>query len=68
MHCLYGLQKLNMKFELKGGASLSKGHKIIRRFSEDIDIRVEPPAARQVATRKSQTSAAQVKSRKEFYD
>jgi hypothetical protein len=43
MHCLYGLQKLNMKFELKGGTSLSKGHKIIGRFSEDIDIRIDPP-------------------------
>jgi hypothetical protein len=68
MHCLYGLQKLNMKFELKGGTSLSKGHKIIGRFSEDIDIRIEPPADRLVATRKNQTSAAQVKSRKDFYD
>jgi hypothetical protein len=68
MHCLYGLQKLNMKFELKGGTSLSKGHKIIGRFSEDIDIRIEPPAERQVATRKNQTSAPQVKSRKDFYD
>jgi predicted nucleotidyltransferase component of viral defense system len=37
MHCLYGLQQLKMKFELKGGTSLSKGHKIIGRFSEDID-------------------------------
>jgi hypothetical protein len=68
MHCLYGLQKLNTKFELKGGTSLSKGHKIIGRFSEDIDIRIDPPADRQVATRKSQTSNAQVKSRKDFYD
>jgi hypothetical protein len=68
MHCLYGLQKLNMKFELKGGTSLSKSYKIISRFSEDIDIRIEPPAERQVATRKNQTSTAQVKSRKDFYD
>lgn len=68
MHCLYGLQKLNMKFQLKGGTSLSKGHKIIVRFSEDVDILIEPPPERQVATRKNQTSAAQVKSRKDFYD
>ena len=26
MHALYGLQKLGLKFELKGGTSLSKGH------------------------------------------
>ena len=43
MHCLYGLQLLKLKFELKGGTLLSKGFKIIDRFSEDIDIRIEPP-------------------------
>jgi hypothetical protein len=37
MHCLYGLQQLGLTFELKGGTSLSKGFKIIGRFSEDID-------------------------------
>ena len=42
MHCLYGLQQLGLKFELKGGTSRSKGHGIIQRFSEDIDIRIEP--------------------------
>jgi predicted nucleotidyltransferase component of viral defense system len=31
-HCLYGLQKLGMTFELKGGTSLSKGYGIIHRF------------------------------------
>lgn len=36
MHCLYGLQKMNLTFELKGGTSLSKGYGIIERFSEDI--------------------------------
>jgi hypothetical protein len=68
MHCLYGLQKLNMKFELKGGTSLSKGHKIINRFSEDIDIRIEPPPERKVATGRNQTNTGQVQSRKDFYD
>lgn len=38
MHCLYGLQKMGLSFFLKGGTSLSKGHHIIHRFSEDIDI------------------------------
>ena len=46
MHCLYGLQQLGLKFQLKGGTSLSKGHNIIGRFSEDIDILIEPPAGR----------------------
>jgi hypothetical protein len=68
MHCLYGLQKLGMRFELKGGTSLSKGFQIIERFSEDIDIRIEPPADREVKTGRNQTKPAHVKSREDFYD
>jgi hypothetical protein len=70
MHCLYGLQQLGMKFELKGGTSLSKGFQIIDRFSEDIDIRIEPPPEqeRDVKTGRNQTKPAQVQSRRNFYD
>jgi predicted nucleotidyltransferase component of viral defense system len=58
MHCLYGLQKLGLKFELKGGTSLSKGYQIIGRFSEDIDIRIEPPPeSRQDETQSYQACA-----------
>jgi predicted nucleotidyltransferase component of viral defense system len=55
MHCLYGLQQLGLTFEMKGGTSLSKGFQIISRFSEDIDIRVEPPPGRSVKTGHNQT-------------
>jgi len=34
MHCLWGLKNQNMRFDLKGGTSLSKGWGIINRFSE----------------------------------
>src|SRR5580700_8702038 len=68
MHSLYGLQKLGLTFELKGGTSLSKGFKIIDRFSEDIDIRVEPPADRGVKTGPNQNKPAHRKSREDFYD
>ena len=68
MHCLYGLQKLGLIFELKGGTSLSKGFKIIDRFSEDIDIHIDPPADRNVKTGRNQDKPAHVKSRKDFYD
>lgn len=68
MHCLYGLQKLGMKFELKGGTSLSKGFRIINRFSEDIDIRIEPPADQKVKTGPNHTKPPHVQSRKNFYD
>jgi predicted nucleotidyltransferase component of viral defense system len=43
MHVLHGLNQLSLTFELKGGTSLSKGFKIIDRFSEDIDIHITPP-------------------------
>lgn len=43
MHGLWGLQAQGFVFELKGGTSLSKGFGVIHRFSEDIDIRIEPP-------------------------
>src|SRR6266403_5672288 len=67
MHSLYALQKLGLTFELKGGTSLSKGFKTIDRFSEDIDIRIEPPAGRDVKTGRNQLKAAHIQSRKDFY-
>src|SRR5580692_5773873 len=68
MHCLYGLQQLGYTFQLKGGTSLSKGHQIISRFSEDIDILIEPPPGRDVKTGKNRNSPAQIKTRTDFYD
>ena len=41
MHVLHGLKSQGYDFELKGGTSLSKGYKIIERFSEDIDIHIK---------------------------
>ena len=57
-----------MTFALKGGTSLSKGHQIIDRFSEDIDILIEPPGDRHVATGRNQNKPKHVESRKDFYD
>jgi hypothetical protein len=68
MHCLYGIQQLGMKFELKGGTSLSKGFQIIDRFSEDIDIRIEPPLGQDVKTGRNQRKKKHVESRRAFYD
>jgi hypothetical protein len=68
MHCLYGLQQLGMKFELKGGTSLSKGFQIIDRFSEDIDIRIEPPPDQAVKTGRNQRKKKHVESRRAFYE
>ena len=68
MHALWGLQQQGFRFELKGGTSLSKGFQIIDRFSEDIDIKIEPPASLEVKTGKNQNKPGQVQSRMGFYD
>ena len=68
MQSLYGLQQLGHAFELKGGTSLSKGYGLINRFSEDIDIRIEPPADPPVMTGRNHEKPAHVQSRKDFYD
>lgn len=68
MHCLYGLQTMGLEFELKGGTSLSKGLGLIHRFSEDIDIRIEPPLELEVKTGRNHDKEAHILSRKNFYD
>jgi hypothetical protein len=68
MHCLYGLQQLGLSFALKGGTSLSRGFQIIDRFSEDIDIRIEPPNGHDVKTGPNHLKAPHIKSRRDFYD
>ena len=70
MHCLYGLSAQGFTFELKGGTSLSKGFGIIHRFSEDIDIRIDPACAPfEVFSAPNQTKKVRhIESRKQFYD
>jgi len=66
MHCLYGLQQMGRTFQLKGGTSLSKGFGLIHRFSEDIDIRIEPSPA--LPTGKNQNKPNQIAARSKFFD
>ncbi|WP_218378619.1 nucleotidyl transferase AbiEii/AbiGii toxin family protein [Chitinophaga sp. sic0106] len=68
MHVLHGLKQLGFDFELKGGTSLSKGYKIIHRFSEDIDIHIKPPADQRVQEDPSKVKEEHIRSRKMFYD
>lgn len=68
MHSLWALQKRGWVFELKGGTSLSKGHGIIDRFSEDIDIRFEPSADLDLKTGKNHDKPAHIAARKMFFD
>lgn len=64
MHGLWGLQQNGLRFEMKGGTSLSKGWGVIDRFSEDIDIRFEPPGTLNTRSDKP----AQVEARFAFFD
>ena len=68
MHGLWALQQQGWQFQLKGGTSLSKGFRIIQRFSEDIDLRIDPPAALQVRSGKNQDKPAHIESRRQYFD
>lgn len=68
MHCLYGLQKQGSNFQMKGGTSLSKGYNLIHRFSEDIDILIEPPKEISVYIGRNQNKDIHKDSRRLFYD
>lgn len=68
MHALWGLQQQNFDFELKGGTSLSKGFKIIDRFSEDIDIYIHPEPKYELTTKTKQTDKKYISLRASFFN
>lgn len=69
MHCLYGLTAQGFWYELKGGTSLSKGYRIIDRFSEDIDIKIDPAIAGfDVYCGRNHDKDSHVESRRKFFD
>lgn len=71
MQCLYSLSSIGLKLELKGGTSLSKGFEVIHRFSEDIDIKIDPDPALldfDVKSGRNQDKAIHRESRKKYFD
>jgi len=68
MHCLYGLTKNELKFQLKGGTSLSKGFGVIQRFSEDLDIKIEPFDDIKVYDGPNHDDPKHIESRKNFFE
>lgn len=68
MHCLYGLTAQGFSFQLKGGTSLSKGYSIIDRFSEDIDLQIDPPEGMDVKHGRNHDKPAHIQSRKRFFN
>lgn len=68
MNALFGLSKQGYEFELKGGTSLSKGFKIIDRFSEDIDIHIKPDSKLNINENRNNDNPKNIEARKKFYD
>lgn len=66
MHVLYSFQQQGIEFELKGGTSLSKGHGLIHRFSEDIDIHIRTNFGLEIEGKEDKPKVKAA--RKEFYD
>lgn len=68
MHCLYGLKKQGYNFQLKGGTSLSKGYGIIHRFSEDIDLHINPPKELGINENPNNSNSKNIQKKKDYYD
>lgn len=67
MHAIWGLQQQNFSFDLKGGTSLSKRNPpIIHRFSEDIDIKIEPWF--DLKTGKNHDKDIHIEARRDFFN
>lgn len=68
MHALYGLKKQGYTFQLKGGTSLSKGFAIMDRFSEDIDIHINPPKELGINENPNNNNANNIEKKKLYYN
>jgi hypothetical protein len=68
MHALYGMKKQGYNFQLKGGTSLSKGFGIIERFSEDIDLHINPPQELGINENPNNSNAKNIERKKRYYD
>lgn len=68
MHSLYGLKKQGYEFQLKGGTSLSKGFGLIDRFSEDIDLHIDPPAALGINENPKNDKPNNIQKKRDYYD
>ncbi|WP_211227100.1 nucleotidyl transferase AbiEii/AbiGii toxin family protein [Terrimonas ferruginea] len=64
MHVLYGLQQQGYEFQLKGGTSLSKGFNLINRFSEDIDLHINPPQGLSINENPKNSNASNIQRKK----
>jgi hypothetical protein len=68
-HTLWALKSAGFEIWFKGGTSLSKGFRLIQRFSEDLDVKIEPgmvAALSRVSNWKSESTKATSARRKYF--
>ncbi|MCB0340437.1 MAG: nucleotidyl transferase AbiEii/AbiGii toxin family protein, partial [Bdellovibrionales bacterium] len=68
MHALWGLSQCGFTYYFKGGTSLSKGFAVIKRFSEDLDLQIDPPKHLKVYTGKNHQKAKHRESRQVFFE
>jgi len=68
MHSLYGLKKQGYDFQLKGGTSLSKGFRLINRFSEDIDLHINPPAHLGINENPKNNNENNIQKKRSYYE
>ncbi len=69
-HTLWALHETGLDIWFKGGTSLSKGFGLIQRFSEDLDLMIQPGAVTSLPNVKSwkSTNKGPVAQRHAFYD
>ncbi len=69
-HTLWGLHQQGLQVWFKGGTSLSKGFGLIQRFSEDLDLKLEPGELEGIPTVTSWKSEGKTAtaSRKAFFE
>lgn len=57
-HVLWSLHEFGLEVWFKGGTSLSKGFGLIERFSEDLDLKLEPGSAARTSRSSSRSSTS----------
>lgn len=69
-HCLWALRESGLELWFKGGTSLSKGFGLIRRFSEDLDLMVQPGTVKSLppVANWTSTNKGPVEARRAYYD
>lgn len=68
MHCLYAMKQQGLNFQMKGGTSLSKGFGLISRFSEDIDIHIDPPIELGINENPNNHNPNNIEKKRLYYD